>query len=78
MQENDTVKKNNSNKIDLNTPFENKEILDEVKKNLYNAMCHYWNFTSNDSLLSTILDPRVKSMGKKAEEEVLCKYYEEY
>jgi len=79
MQENDTVKKNNNNKIDLNTPFENKEILDEVKKNLYNAMCYYWNFTSDDSLLSTILDPRVKSMGKKAEEEeVLRKYYEEY
>ena len=42
-------------------------------------MCHYWNFTSDDSLLSTILDSRVKSMGKKAEEEeVLRKYYEEY
>jgi hypothetical protein len=42
-------------------------------------MCHYWNYTSDDSLLSTILDPRVKSMGKKTEEEeILYKYYEKY
>jgi hypothetical protein len=82
IQENEVTVNNNNqtqNKLDLNKPFENKDILDEVKKNLHNAMCYYWNFTSDDSLLSTILDPRVKSMGKKAEEEeVLHKYYEEY
>jgi hypothetical protein len=76
IQENDNQ---TQNKIDLNKPFETKDVLDKVKKNLYNAMCHYWNFASDDNILSTILDPRVKSMGKKVEEEeVLQKYYEEY
>lgn len=83
IQENENiVNKNNNqiqNKIDLNKPFETKDILDEVKKNLYNAMCHYWQYTTDDNLLATILDPRVKSMGNKAdEEEILRKYYEEY
>ena len=83
IQENENiVNKNNNqiqNKIDLNKPFETRDVLDEVKKNLYNAMCHYWEYTSDDNLLATILDPRVKSMGKKeAEEEILRKYYEEY
>jgi hypothetical protein len=42
-------------------------------------MCYYWNFTSDENLLSIILDPRIKSIGKKAEEEeILHKYYEEY
>ena len=78
-----TTKKNNNqtqNKIDLNRSFETKDVLNEVKKNLYHAICHYWNnFTSDDNLLSTILDPRVKSIGKKVEEEeILHKYYNEY
>jgi hypothetical protein len=83
IQESEVIaKKNNNqaqNKIDLNRPFETKDALDKVKKNLYNAMCYYWNFTSDENLLSTILDPRIKSIGKKAEEEeILHKYYEEY
>jgi hypothetical protein len=85
IQENEVItKKNNNqtqirNKIDLNKPFETKDALDKIKQNLYNAICHYWNFTSDNSLLSTILDPRVKSIGKKIEEEeILYKYYEEY
>ena len=85
IQESEVItKKNNNqiqkqNKIDLNKPFETKDALDKIKQNLYNAICHYWNFTSDDNLLSTILDPRVKSIGKKdEEEEILHKYYEEY
>jgi hypothetical protein len=83
IQENENIiNKNNNqtrNKIDLNKPFETKDILDEVKKNLYNSMCYYWNCTTDNNLLSTILDPRVKSMGNKVkEEELLHKYYEEY
>jgi len=83
IQENEVIVNNNNNqtqnKIDLNRPFETKDVLDNVKKNLYNAVCHYWNFTSDDNLLSTILDPRIKSMGKKdEEEEMLHRYYEIY
>ena len=83
IQENKIIVNNNNNqtqnKIDLNKPFETKDILVEVKKNLYNSMCYYWNCTTDDNLLSTILDPRVKSMGNKVkEEELLYKYYEKY
>ena len=85
IQENENLVQNNNNnnqmqnKTNLNNPFETKDVLDEVKKKLYNAMCHYWKNTSDDNLLATILDPRVKSMGNKAEEkELLRDYYEKY
>ena len=72
INENEVIIEQNNNqtqkKIDLNRPFDTKDVLDKVKKNLYDAMCHYWNFTSDNNLLSTILDSRIKSMGKKAKE----------
>jgi len=82
--ENDVAIENNNNpkkkdKIDLNKPLETKDALENVKKDLYDAICFYWNFFSDDYLLSTILDPRIKSMGNKVEEEeILHKKYEEY
>jgi len=66
-QDNNSKKKN----IDLNQPLETKDKLDEVKKNLYSAMCYYWNFLPEDYLISTILDPRVKHMNEEGEEEIL-------
>lgn len=82
IQENSIIETNNNNNnpnIDLNRPFETENALDKVKKHLYSAMCHYWNFISDDILLSTILDPRIKSIGEKTEnEKILRKYYEEY
>jgi len=68
---------NNSNN-DLNQPLKTKDKLDEVKKNLYSAMCYYWNFLPEDYLISTILDPRVKHMNEEGEEEILRNKYEEY
>ena len=66
-------------KINLDKALETKDLLDKVKKDLYNAMCYYWSVLSEDYLLSTILDPRIKSMNNKAEEEeILQKKYEEY
>jgi len=53
-----TDKQNNNSKkknIDLNQALETKDKLDEVKKNLYSAMCYYWNFLPEDYLISTIL-----------------------
>ncbi|CAB5392311.1 unnamed protein product [Rhizophagus irregularis] len=39
----------------------------------------YWNVLSENYILSTILDPRIKSINNKAEEEeILHKKYEEY
>jgi hypothetical protein len=67
------------NKIDLNQPLNTKDILDKVKKNLYDAMCFYWKFLPEDYLLSTILDPRIKYIyDKEEEEEILYKKYNEY
>lgn len=78
----DTENNNNQTKkdnIDLDKPLETKELLDKVRKDLYNAMCYYWKILPEDHLLSTILDPRIKSMGNKvAEEEILRKKFEEY
>jgi hAT family C-terminal dimerisation region len=81
--ENHDVENNNNqtkkDNIDLDKPLETKELLDKVRKDLYNAMCYYWKVLPEDYLLSTILDPRIKSMGNKvAEEEILHKKYEEY
>jgi len=69
------------NKFDLNKPLETQNKLDEVKKNLYNAMCFYWEFLPEEYLISTILDPRIKCMNEEDEneaEEMLRKKYEEY
>lgn len=69
----------NKDNIDLDKPLETKELLDKVRKDLYNAMCHYWKILPEDYLVSTILDPRIKSMGNRiVEEEILRKKYEEY
>lgn len=82
---NETVNtKDNSqrkNKFDLSKPLETRNKLDEVKKNLYEAMCYYWQFIPEDYLVSTILDPRIKCMNEDDEneaEEILRKKYEEY
>lgn len=81
-QDNNDQDNNNQriqDKINLNQPFDTKDVLDNVKKNLYDAICFYWRFLPEDYLLSTILDPRVKHMyNKEEEEEILRKKYDEY
>jgi hypothetical protein len=80
--ENNIIENNNNqtknNKFNLDKPLETKDLLDKVRKDLYNAMCFYWKVLSEDYLISTILDPRIKSMNNKIEEEILRKKYEEY
>jgi hypothetical protein len=61
--------KQTKDNIDLDKPLETKELLDKVRKDLYNAMCHYWKILPEDYLVSTILDPRIKSMGNRIVEE---------
>ena len=71
--------KQKNNKFNLDKPLETKDLLDKVRKDLYNVMCFYWKVLSEDYLISTILDPRIKSMNNKTEEEeILHKKYEEY
>jgi hAT family C-terminal dimerisation region len=84
--ENNIIENNNNqvgrNRIDLDKPLEETEdLLNKVKNDLYNAMCFYWEVLSEDYLLSTILDPRIKLMyNNNIEEgkEILHKKYEEY
>ena len=67
------------NKIDLNKLLETKNMLDKVKKQLYQSICFYWKFLPKDFLISTILDLRVKCIDNEIEEEaILRKKYEEY
>ena len=67
------------NKIDLNKPLETKDMLDKVKKQLYQSICFYQKFLSEDFLISTILDPKVKCIDNEIEEEaILHKKYEKY
>lgn len=82
--ENNIIENNNNhaekNRIDLDKPLEKtEELLDKVKKDLYDAICFYWEVLSEDYLLSTILDPRIKLMDKNTEKkEILRKKYDEY
>ena len=81
--ENKIIENNNNqtknNKFNLDKPLETKDLLNKVRKDLYNAICFYWKVLSEDYLISTILDPRIKSMNNKTEEEeILHKKYEEY
>lgn len=77
--ENDVENNNQTNRTNLDKPLETKDLLDKVRKDLYNAMCVYWNVLSEDYTLSTVLDPRIKSMNNKEEEkEILHKKYEEF
>ncbi len=85
IQDDDNQRTQNNNnqkiqdKINLDQPFDTKNVLDKVKKNLYDAMCYYWRFLPEDYLLSTILDPRVKHLyNKEEEEEILRKKYDKY
>jgi len=81
--ENKVIENNNNqtknNKFNLDKPLETKDLLDKVRKDLYNVMCFYWKVLSEDYLISTIFDPRIKSINNKTEEEeILHKKYEEY
>jgi len=71
--ENDVVENNNNqtkkDKFNLDKPLETKDLLDKVRKDLYNAMCFYWEVLSEEYLISTILNSRIKSMNNKAKEE---------
>ncbi|GBB85099.1 hypothetical protein RclHR1_11680004 [Rhizophagus clarus] len=68
---------------DINTPINTHNILDQVKKNLYDAMIHYFNPASSEALLAALLDPRFKKLQsftpdqkQVAENELQNKYNE--
>ncbi len=65
----------------INTPIETQGLFDQIKKNLYKALIHYFNPTSSEALLAALFDPRFKKLKfamqeqkKDAENELYRKY----
>lgn len=53
---------NEENEENINTPVNTNNLLNQVKKNIYQALCHYFPIPSSEKLLSTLLDPRCKKL----------------
>ncbi|GES78890.1 zinc finger BED domain-containing protein 1-like [Rhizophagus clarus] len=62
-----------SGRLNLNVPFNTTGMLEKVKLHLYNAMELYWNKEEEETLISALLDPRIKSLGFVDNEEVCNK-----
>jgi hypothetical protein len=52
------LEKNN----EISTPVDTRNLLNQVKKNLYDAMIHYFNPTLSETLLAALLDPHFKTL----------------
>lgn len=53
---------NQTQKEKINIPVNTNNLLDQVKKNIYQALCHYFPTPSTEKLLSALLDPRCKKL----------------
>lgn len=78
--ENTNNQRNSNRIINLDQPLNTEGMLDKVKKNLYDAMCFYWEFLPEDYKISTLLDPRIKRVNDDIEndEEILRQKYDAY
>jgi hypothetical protein len=47
---------------EINTPVDTCNLLDQIKKNLYDAFIYYFNPTLSEALLAALLDPRFKKL----------------
>lgn len=76
----DNVESENHN---INTPVNTYNILNQVKKSMYQALCHYFPIPSSEKLLSALLDPRCKKLDDFDHstyldvKSKLCELYEE-
>jgi hypothetical protein len=61
---------NVSGRLNLNVPINTTGMLEKVKLHLYNAMELYWNKEEEETLISALLDPRIKSLEFVDNEEV--------
>lgn len=66
---------------EINNPVDTRNLLDQIKKNLYKALVHYFDPTSSEALLAALLDPRFKKLRlftsdnkQDAEDELQNKY----
>ena len=51
-----------SNQYNINTPVDTTNLVNVVKKNMYQALCYYFPPPTPENLLSTLLDPRCKKL----------------
>lgn len=51
-----------NNQHNINTPVDTTNLLNTVKKNMYQALCYYFSTPSIEKLLSALLDPRCKKL----------------
>jgi hypothetical protein len=56
------LEESDQNQTNLNQPINTSGLLRIVKKKIYESLCQYWDFQNPDCLLSTLLDPRTKSL----------------
>ncbi|CAG8749577.1 3383_t:CDS:2, partial [Ambispora leptoticha] len=49
-------------KISIKNPLVTTSILEQIKKNIYNALINYWNDPNDLGLMAALLDPRNKSL----------------
>ncbi len=61
-QEKCNKKDNQTQNMKINMPVNTNNLLNQVKKNMYQALCHYFPAPPPEKLLSALLDPRCKKL----------------
>ena len=60
--EEDLEKESYQHQNNLNQPTNTSGLIEVIREKLYENLCKYWDFQDPNSLLSTLLDPRTKSL----------------
>src|SRR3954454_20347986 len=54
---------NKKRKIKIKNPLNCEGKKEEVKRNLYHLLCHYWENPAKKGMISALLDSRVKDLN---------------
>jgi len=68
-------------KTNINTPIETQGLFDQIKKNLYKALIHYFNPTFSEALLAALLNPcfkKLKFAMQEQKKDVEIELYRKY
>jgi zinc finger BED domain-containing protein 1 (E3 SUMO-protein ligase ZBED1) len=49
-------------RVSIKNPLDTTGILEKVKNNIYSALIYYWNFSNDIELITSLLDPRYKTL----------------
>jgi hypothetical protein len=49
-------------RVSIKNPLDTTGILEKVKNNIYFALIYYWNFSNDIELMTSLLDPRFKTL----------------